>query len=159
MFLGGFFMQFSKKASRLGAMLMAVAMCLSLSVPAFAAESPSTEEVSVISSDAQVYSAGNVQVDHQKDPVRGSEVKRITPSKGQVLRLRIDNSINPDGSAVTVKVTKNGGWWPSKTITVPRGQGSTDYILISNCNGEVYTVEFEADPGYFVGILYVTTYA
>lgn len=113
----------------------------------------------MISSDAQVYSAGNVQVDHQKDPVRGSEVKRITPSKGQVLRLRIDNSINPDGSAVTVKVTKNGGWWPSKTITVPRGQGSTDYILISNCNGEVYTVEFEADPGYFVGILYVTTYA
>lgn len=152
-------MQFSKKASRLGAMLMAVAMCLILSVPAFAAESPSTEEVSVISSDAQVYSAGNVPVDHQKDPVRGSAVYRITPSKGQVLRLQINNSINPDTSAITVKVTKNGGWWPSTTITVPRGQGTTDYILISNCNGEVYTVEFEADPGYFVGILYVTTYA
>ena len=93
------------------------------------------------------------------NPVRGSAVYRITPSKGQVLKLQINNSINPDTSAITVKVTKNGGWWPSATITVPRGQGTTEYTLISNCNGEVYTVEFEADPGYFVGVLYVTTYA
>ena len=78
-------MHFSKKASRLWTMFMAVAMCLSLSVPAFAAESPSTEEVSVISSDAQVYSAGNVPVNHRDNPVRGSAVYRITPSKGQVL--------------------------------------------------------------------------
>lgn len=152
-------MHFSKKASRLGAMLMAVAMCLSLSVSAFAAEIPNTEEVSVISSDAQVYSAGNVPVNHRDNPVRGSAVYRITPSKGQVLKLQINNSINPDTSAITVKVTKNGGWWPSATITVPRGQGTTEYTLIGNCNGEVYTVEFEADPGYFVGVLYVTTYA
>ena len=152
-------MHFSKKASRLWTIFMAVAMCLSLSVPAFAAESPSTEEVSVISSDAQVYSAGNVPVNHRDNPVRGSAVYRITPSKGQVLKLQINNSINPDTSAITVKVTKNGGWWPSATITVPRGQGTTEYTLISNCNGEVYTVEFEADPGYFVGVLYVTTYA
>ena len=142
-------MHFSKKASRLWTMFMAVAMCLSLSVPAFAAESPSTEEVSVISSDAQVYSAGNVPVNHRDNPVRGSAVYRITPSKGQVLKLQINNSINPDTSAITVKVT----------ITVRRGQGTTEYTLISNCNGEVYTVEFEADPGYFVGVLYVTTYA
>ena len=69
-------MHFSKKASRLWTMFMAVAMCLSLSVPAFAAESPSTEEVSVISSDAQVYSAGNVPVNHRDNPVRGSAVFR-----------------------------------------------------------------------------------
>lgn len=152
-------MHFNKKASRLWTMLMAVAMCLSLSVPAFASEIPSTEKVSVISSDAQVYSDKNVTINHRDVPVRGSATERITPSQGQVLKLQINNNVNPDTSEITVKVTKNGGWWPSKTITVPRGQGTTVYTLIDNCNGEVYTVEFEADPGYFVGVLYATTYA
>ena len=33
-------------------------------------------------------------------------------------------------------------------------------IHIQMCiRDRVYTVEFEADPGYFVGVLYVTTYA
>ena len=101
-------MHFSKKASRLWTMFMAVAMCLSLSVPAFAAESPSTEEVSVISSDAQVYSAGNVPVNHRDNPVRGSAVYRITPSKGQVLKLQINNSINPDFGDYCQSYQK---WW------------------------------------------------
>ena len=155
MFLGGFFMYLSKKASHLLIMLMVVAMCLSLSVSAFATEPISTEAVPVDYNDTQIYSVGSVSIDHKKNPVRGSAIYRICPYKGEVLKLLINNNINPDSSAITVKVTKNGGWWASKTITIPRGQDVTEYTLIDNCNGEVYTVEFIADPGYFVGILYV----
>lgn len=154
-----FFMRFSKKVSCFLATLMAIAMCFSLSISAFAAEIPSTEEVSATYSDAQVYSSGQVTVNHKDNPVRGTATYRICPAKGAVLKLQINNNVNLDTSAVTVKVTKNGGWWPSKTITVPRGQGTTMYTLIENCNGEVYTVEFVADPGYFVGILYANAYA
>lgn len=136
------------------AIAMAIAICFSLSISAFAAEVPTTEDVSTPTAVATIQSNAQILINHVVDPVRGTAVYRICPDKGEVLKLRIDNSVNPDSSAIKVKVTKNGGWWPSKTITVPRGQASTLYTLISNCNGEVYTVEFEADPGYFGGVLY-----
>lgn len=150
-------MYLSKKVSRFWAMLMTIVMCFSLSISAFAADIPSTDKVPADYSSAQVYS-GQVTVDHSKNPVRGSATYRICPAKGATLKLQINNNVNLDTSAITVKVTKNGGWWPSKTITVPRGQETTLYTLIDNCNGEVYTVEFVADPGYFVGILYASAY-
>lgn len=153
-------MRISKKvAIRFLSMIMALAMCFSLSATAFATEVPNLKEEQVIvledEADVSVTSSNpQILLEHGIKPVRGTQVYRICPAKGTALKLRIDNSFNPDSSAIKVKVTKNGGWWPSKTETIARGQAATTYTLIGSCNGEVYTVEFEADPGYFAGVLY-----
>ena len=43
--------------------------------------------------------------------------------------------------------TKNGGWWPSKTIDYEAGSGSKTFILIEKCNGEPYTITLRNNSG------------
>lgn len=157
-------MRFNKKDTRFLSMLMAVAICLSLSVTAFAAEAiPDEESTPVVVTDetgspVPLAGAGNNQlVDFGGRPLRGTYHYYICPPKGATLKFVVNNAISSDTSSVKVETTKNGGWWPSNTTTIPKSQAAKTYTLISNCNGETYTVKFTADNGYFAGTLYWTT--
>ena len=146
-------MRFSKRGSRFLAMLLAIVMCFSMSSVAFAAETmvEGTGQENIMEDEAAVQPRSQILVDYGGNSLRGTNNEYPCPPKGAKLRLVINNAIRPnDTSAIKVEVTKNGGWWPSKTITIPKAQGAANYTLIESCNGETYTVKFTADNGYFV---------
>jgi len=58
-------------------------------------------------------------------------------------RRNIKDCCKPDWKySCTLKVTKNGGWWASTTITIPCDGTTHQYVLIENCNGEPYELDF-----------------
>ena len=168
MSFGGFSMRFNKKGTRLLSMLMAIAMCLVLSLNVFAAEVTSTEEgTAAITANGAVaplywHGPGNNQlIDYGGTPLTKGDpyTTYICPPKGATLKFVGNNAIRPnETSVIKIETTKQGGWWPSNTTTLPKGQGAKTDTLISNCDGKVYKVVFSAaDKGYFAGTLYWTT--
>lgn len=67
---------------------------------------------------------------------------QVTPAKGTNLKIIINATDN-----CKIEVTKNGGWWPSKTVTYEYGSGTQTIDLINNCNGEPYTIKFTNNTG------------
>lgn len=68
---------------------------------------------------------------------------QVTPAKGTNLKLVGGCTSSYQGapmSSIKVAVTKKGGWWPSKTLNIAAGESGT-YNLITNCNGEPYTIK------------------
>lgn len=55
--------------------------------------------------------------------------------------LKFVGNVHPYGGICKIEVTKNGGWWPSKTILVKPGDERHIYDLINDGNGESYTVK------------------
>ena len=148
-----------KKRTRFLSMVMAVAMCLSLSATAFAVEDTTkVDNMVVVATDEanslMVLANSQEIVDFGGKPLRGTHHAYVCPPKGATLKMSVNNAITSDTSEVKVETTKNGGWWPSNTTNVARGQGSKTYTLISSYNGETYDVKFTASNGYFVAILY-----
>ncbi len=146
--------------------------CLSLGIftaPAYASELPNEEqsaapvmEVTAVGQNGQEQSTTPV-VEVTAVGLNGEEVSpryvkelwnsgalffitsykvRVQPQKGMKLMLSF-------GATDTVKIsaTKNGGWWPSKSVTYQKGSGTQTYDLIDNCNGEPYTLEFKNGTG------------
>lgn len=155
-------MHSNKKLTRFLSIIMAIAVCFSLSATAFAAEEmPDLDEENMVvigvdetGSVEVIDSTTDESIDFGGTPLRGTHNVYICPPSGSTLKLMISNSITSDTSSIKVETTKNGGWWPSNTTNVPRGQSTTTYTLIDSCNGETYTVKFSADNGYFVAFLY-----
>lgn len=73
---------------------------------------------------------------------QGTIAYKVTPSSGHNLKLVMNNQ----GQPVKVKTYRNGGWWASSTITVSN-VGTATHNLITNCNGETYTVKFTSNGG------------
>lgn len=69
----------------------------------------------------------------------GHLYRSVTPAKGETLKIAVSLT---GSSSCTLKVTKNGGWWASTTITIPCDGTTHQYVLIENCNGEPYELNF-----------------
>lgn len=67
---------------------------------------------------------------------------RVNPAKGTNLKIIISCT-----DVCKIEVTKNGGWWPLKTVTYAAGSGTKTIDLINNCNGEPYTIKFTNNTG------------
>ncbi len=128
---------------RITSVVLALLLCMSLCIPAFAVDT--TPEVR---GDVQVESATMPSVQPQTvttlrtlnvDFVSGYTVK-VTPTKGTNLKF-VGRALE---SNVTLEVYKNGGWWPSKTVTLNKSDDAKSYDLITNCNGEPYELIFSA---------------
>lgn len=122
-------------------MIMALAMVMSPYVQASAAEvsADSSTEVSV---DAGIEPQ---DVNYLRE-LRGMQIYNghpetieVTPASGT--NLKFVGHVDGTQSGVKMEVTKNGGWWPSKTVTVYAGANQGVYDLINNCNGEKYTIK------------------
>ncbi len=140
---------------------LCLALCLSLnvcSVPTHACEVSATEEAKDVT----------IEATESTDEIMPRDVTvlwstngtwfidsysvKVTPAKGTNLKIVIGAT-----DVCKIEVTKNGGWWPSKTVTY-QGTGSTQTIdLINNCNGEPYTVKFTNNTGVTIVVRLVQT--
>lgn len=127
---------------------LCLSLCLSLSifsVPAYARESVPEETISTVITDGiesvmprTVTSLWSTNGTWFID----SYSVRVTPAKGNNLKIIINAT-----DVCKIEVTKNGGWWPSKTVTYQAGSGTQTIDLINNCNGEPYTIKFTNNTG------------
>lgn len=67
---------------------------------------------------------------------------KVTPAKGTNLKIIINAT-----DVCKIEVTKNGGWWPSNTVTYQAVSESQTIDLINNCNGKPYTIKFTNNTG------------
>lgn len=131
---------------------LCLCFCLSLSVisfPTYACEVVAAEDTSVTMSvvdDNEIMPRVVTEL-WKTDGVYlvDSMSVRVTPQKGCNLKLVINAS-----DVCKIEVTKNGGWWPSNTVTYQAGSGTVNIDLINNCNGEPYTVKFTNNSGVFI---------
>lgn len=148
--------------------ILALVMLMAISIPAFATEemlgetkvfqtSINDEYNGIVPYDAGILG----EINCINEGFSNSRSWSVTPSKGHKLWMRINNNYQFSGP-LQIEVTKNGGWWPSKTIQVPVGAANAQYELISNCNGEQYTIKvtnLTADTmARFYMVLYQTQY-
>lgn len=156
---------------RIVAMFMAIAMVMVMIPSAFAVETESegdsntaiavAEDISTLDTDNDTSESGISPQDVTNlryisvELVNGaSKEYTVTPAYGKNLRITVAVDKNP----ISIKVTKNGGWWPSKSGTLE--VGTHTYNLIENCNGQPYTLKFEANNGdaYLVATVLATDY-
>lgn len=129
---------------------LCLSLCLSLSmcsVPSYACKVVSAEEAEVVTSAAvglEVVEPRDVSVLWSTDGTWfiDSYTVKVTPAKGTNLKI-----VFAATDTCKIEVTKNGGWWPSKTVTYQAGSGSQTIDLINNCNGEPYTIKFTNNTG------------
>lgn len=138
---------------RISSLVLALLMVLTVSATAFAAEAPEAPEtpevetiVIRINADGTVVApqdVSNLYSFQGKVPMDVGRYFKVTPAKGTNLKI-IAGCVSSYGgvsmSPLKVTVTKNGGWWPSKTLTIPADGSTNTYTLIENCNGEPYTI-------------------
>ena len=142
---------------RIMSLVLALLLCMSLAVPAFAVEE-----------DFEVQGEANAKALPAPD-ARPMDVKtlrelnvnflesytvKVTPAKGT--NLKFIGTVHDDD--VTLKVYKNGGWWASTTITLQQDAPVATYNLINGCNGEEYTLIFTAGGATVLGGIYQTDY-
>ena len=146
------------------AMLLAVMMCFATSATAFAAEPTATDKAVTQTAETKATDDSSTNLGIMPRDVetlytlngltfQGPVSIKVYPTKGRNLKLILNNQ----GQPVKVSVTKNGGWWPSKSFTV-NTVGSATYDLINNCNGEPYTITFESNGGLIYGSVVQTQY-
>lgn len=135
---------------RITSLALTLLMILGISTTSFATEvsSHSTNEDAVAMATMPNDTVMPLNVTTLKEctglVTQDGEVKfQVTPAKGTNLKLVGGCTSSYQGapmSAIKVTVTKNGGWWPSKTLNLAAGESGT-YNLITNCNGEPYTIK------------------
>lgn len=147
------------------AMLLVAMLCMmGVSTTAFAAEPTITDEsvsqtVEVKATDDSGAGVGitprDVETLYTLNGLtfQGPVSIKVYPTKGRNLKLIMNNQ----GQPVKVSVTKNGGWWPSKSFTV-NTVGTATYDLINKCNGEPYTITFDSNGGLIYGSVVQTQY-
>lgn len=146
------------------AMLLAVMMCFATSATAFAAEPTATDKS--VAQTVETKATDDLNTDVEITPrdvetlytlnglvFQGPVSIKVYPTKGRNLKLILNNQ----GEPVKVSVTKNGGWWPSKSFTI-NTVGTATYDLINNCNGEPYTITFNSNGGLIYGSVVQTQY-
>lgn len=142
---------------RITSLALVLLLCMSLAVPAFAVESAPEVQGEVHAAAMPIPDARPMDVktlrELNEDFVDGFSVK-VTPAKGT--NLKFIGTVHD--SDVKLEVYKNGGWWPSTTITLKQDAAVATYSLINNCNGEEYTLVFTAQVGTVLGGLYQTDY-
>lgn len=155
---------------RFMSIILALVLCFSLTATAFAQETPVQdliEDDDVIMTIVQVDPETGEEIGQPTAITRGyaellwvygatwqgTIAYKVTPSSGHNLKL----VMNSQGQTVIVKTYKNGGWWASSTVNVTTN-GSATHHLISNCNGEPYTVKLESNGGLATFCLVQTQY-
>lgn len=139
---------------------LCLSLCLSLSlcsVPTYACETTPTEETETVVlevGDSDVAVPQEVSTLWSTDGTWfiDSYSVRVTPAKGTNLKIIINAT-----DVCKIEVTKNGGWWPSKTVTYAAGSGTQTIDLINNCNGEPYTIKFTNNTGVTIVARVVST--
>lgn len=120
--------------------LMALALIMSPCTQSIAAET-SADSTTVVSADSEIQPRAVITLLELNglDVYSGhTETYVVTPKKGS--NLKFIGVVQGTQSGIIIKVTKNGGWWASKTLQVNAGTDAATYDLINNCNGEPYTI-------------------
>ena len=142
---------------RITSLALVLLLCMSLAVPAFAVESAPEVQGEVHAAAMPIPDARPNEVKTLKEmnvDFIDSHTVKVTPAKGT--NLKFIGTVHD--SDVTLKVYKNGGWWASTTITLKEDAAVATYNLITNCNGEEYTLIFTAQGATILGGLYQTDY-
>ena len=143
---------------RITSLVLALLLCMSLAVPVFAVEAVpkvqgKAKVVAMPVPDARPMDVKTLR-ELNANFVESYTVK-VTPAKGTNLKFIGTAHFND----VTLKVYKNGGWWASTTITLNQDATVATYNLITNCNGEEYTLIFTTiGTATVLGGLYQTDY-
>ncbi len=142
---------------RIMSLVLALLLCMSLSVPVFAMEAGPEVQVEANAKALPAPDARPMDVKTLRELnvnfFDGYSVK-VTPAKGTNLKFIGTAHLND----VKLEVYKNGGWWPSTTITLKKDAAVATYNLITGCNGEEYTLIFTAAVGTVLGGIYQTDY-
>lgn len=128
--------------------LMALALVMSPYMQASATE-VSTDTTTIVSADLEIQPRDvfTLKEIHGLAIYPNSpEEFTVTPKKGS--NLKFVGYTYGESCGVKIEVTKNGGWWPSKTVTVYSGASQSIYDLINNCNGEPYTIKLTFTGSY-----------
>lgn len=142
---------------RITSLVLALLLCMSFAVPVFAAEVGSEAQEEVHAAAMPAPDARPMEVKTLKElnvNFAGSHTVKVTPAKGTNLKF-IGTAHDND---VTLKVYKNGGWWASTTVTLKEDAAVATYNLITNCNGEEYTLIFTSPVATVLGGIYQTDY-
>ncbi len=161
-------MQRCKSFKSIVSAILAIVMLMAISIPAFATEeilgeaevfqtSMTDEYGGIVPYDAGILG----EINCINEGLSNSKSWGVTPDKGHKLWIRINNNYQFSGP-LKIEIIKKGSLLPSKTIHVSVGVANAQYELISNCNGEKYTIKvtnLTADTmARFYMVLYQTQY-